>query len=126
MRLLPPFEYRDWAHLMKKSYMIITDSGGLQEEAPSLGKPVLLAREKTERPEAIQAGTVKLVGSDPALIEGSVNQLLDDPREYEAMSRASNPYGDGKASERIVGCLLQYFGLRQDRPLEFETSSCGW
>ncbi|NPV69731.1 MAG: UDP-N-acetylglucosamine 2-epimerase (non-hydrolyzing) [Firmicutes bacterium] len=126
VRLLPPFEYRDWAHLMKRCYMIITDSGGLQEEAPSLGKPVLLAREKTERPEAIQAGTVRLVGSDQGLIERAVGELLDDPRKYEAMSRASNPYGDGKASERIAGSLLQFFGLRQDRPLEFGTSTRGW
>ncbi|MCR4397662.1 MAG: UDP-N-acetylglucosamine 2-epimerase (non-hydrolyzing) [Firmicutes bacterium] len=119
VHLFAPFEYVDWAHLMKRSHLIVTDSGGLQEEAPSLGKPVLLAREKTERPEALRAGTVRLVGSDPAAIVDSVNELLDDPSSYERMSRASNPYGDGRAAERVVGALLHYLGLSDEMPAEF-------
>jgi UDP-N-acetylglucosamine 2-epimerase (non-hydrolysing) len=92
---------------MKRSYLILTDSGGLQEEAPSLGKPVLVLREVTERPEAVEAGTVQIVGINPKKIIERTLELLDDEREYERMSKAVNPYGDGKASERIVGRLLK-------------------
>ncbi|MGE5543130.1 MAG: non-hydrolyzing UDP-N-acetylglucosamine 2-epimerase [Bacillota bacterium] len=119
VRLFGPFDYTEWAHLMKRCYLIITDSGGLQEEAPSLGKPVLLARAKTERPEAVEAGTVRLVGSDPDLIADSVIELVEDRDSYERMSRASNPFGDGRASERTVGALLYHFGITGDRPEEF-------
>ena len=87
---------------MDKSYMVITDSGGIQEEAPSLGKPVLVMRDVTERPEAVRAGTVKLVGTDKSVIVDECKQLLDDKDVYAIMSRAHNPYGDGMASGRIV------------------------
>lgn len=91
--------------LMKKSYLILTDSGGIQEEAPALGKPVLVMRETTERPEAVDAGTVKLVGTDKGLIVDEVSSLLNDDDAYQKMSTAHNPYGDGKASKRIVSHL---------------------
>ena len=86
--------------------MIVTDSGGIQEEAPSLGKPVLVTREVTERPEAVEAGTVKLVGTNPDWIVNELTSLLDDPDAYAAMARVHNPYGDGRASERIVANLI--------------------
>ena len=92
---------------MKRSHLIITDSGGVQEEAPSLGKPVLVPREVTERPEAVDAGTVRLVGTDEQRIVSEANVLLRDALRYEAMSRAHNPYGDGKAAERIVNILTK-------------------
>ena len=88
--------------MMDKSYFIITDSGGVQEEAPSLGKPVLVMRETTERPEAVEAETVKLVGTNKKMIIEEAQKLIDDKAEYEKMSKAHNPYGDGKACERIV------------------------
>ena len=99
--------------------MILTDSGGLQEEAPSLGKPVLVLRNETERPEAVKAGTVKLAGTNEVKIVELAIQLLDDENEYSKMSKAVNPYGDGRASERIVQALLYYFGLRSQKPEEF-------
>jgi len=92
---------------MKRSYLVLTDSGGIQEEAPGLGKPVLALREKTERPEAVEAGTVKLVGTDKERILSELRTLVEDPEAYEGMARAVNPYGDGKAAERIVGILLK-------------------
>jgi UDP-N-acetylglucosamine 2-epimerase (non-hydrolysing) len=104
--LLEPLDYLPMVHLMKASYLILTDSGGLQEEAPGLGKPVLVMRETTERPEGVAAGTVKLVGTDTAKIINEVNVLLDDGSSYLRMAQAVNPYGDGKASQRIVECLL--------------------
>ena len=91
--------------MMNKSYFIITDSGGVQEEAPSLGKPVLVMRDTTERPEALEAGTVKLVGTNPQVIIKEAQKLLDDENEYNTMSKAHNPYGDGKACERIVNFI---------------------
>ncbi|MGB8645932.1 MAG: UDP-N-acetylglucosamine 2-epimerase (non-hydrolyzing) [Anaerolineae bacterium] len=103
--LTAPMDYLSLAHLMKRARIVITDSGGLQEEAPSLGKPVLVLRDVTERPEAVQAGTVKLVGTDRARIVAETERLLNDTAEYEQMARAVNPYGDGHASERIVGFL---------------------
>ena len=103
--LIPPLEYLPFIFLMKKSYLILTDSGGVQEEAPSLGKPVLVMRDTTERPEAVTAGTVKLVGANSEKIIANVSELLDEPGIYRRMSQASNPYGDGKASERIVEFL---------------------
>ena len=87
---------------MQQAYLILTDSGGIQEEAPSLGKPVLVMRDSTERPEAVKAGTVKLVGTDIELITKTTNLLLDDHKQYQIMSAAHNPYGDGKAAARIV------------------------
>jgi len=103
--LIPPIDYLPFVYLMQHSYLILTDSGGVQEEAPSLGKPVLVMRNTTERPEAIEAGTVKLVGTDHKAIVENVNLLLNDRSVYERMAEAHNPYGDGKACERIVGCI---------------------
>ena len=103
--LLEPLDYLPFVYLMDKSYLILTDSGGIQEEAPSLGKPVLVMRDTTERPEAVEAGTVALVGTDADRIFETANQLLDDANEYETMSRAHNPYGDGKAANRIAEVL---------------------
>jgi UDP-N-acetylglucosamine 2-epimerase (non-hydrolysing) len=99
--LVEPMDYVPFVELMRRSYLILTDSGGIQEEGPSLGKPVLVLREKTERPEAVAAGTVKLVGTDVERIVSEATRLLDDPVEYERMSRIHNPYGDGHACERI-------------------------
>ena len=93
---------------MDRAHIVLTDSGGVQEEAPSLGKPVLVMRDTTERPEAVEAGTVKLVGTDVDAIVGEVTRLLTDPREYERMSFAHNPYGDGAASGRIVEGLVAW------------------
>ncbi len=104
--LLPPLDYRPLVHLMKHASLILTDSGGIQEEAPSLGVPTLVLRERTERQEGITAGTLKLVGTDPKLILSEAQQLLDDPDAHAAMARAVNPYGDGHAAERIVSALL--------------------
>ncbi|WP_312326628.1 UDP-N-acetylglucosamine 2-epimerase (non-hydrolyzing) [Stenotrophomonas sp.] len=105
VHLIEPQEYLPFVYLMSRSHIIVTDSGGIQEEAPSLGKPVLVMRDTTERPEAVQAGTVRLVGTDSARITEEVSRLLDDPAAYEAMGRAHNPYGDGKASERIAAII---------------------
>ena len=101
LHLVQPIDYLPFVHLMNRSYLIITDSGGIQEEAPSLGKPVLVMRETTERPEAVTAGTVRLVGVNEDRIVEEAQRLLDDPRWYESMSAAHNPYGDGRAAERI-------------------------
>lgn len=103
--LIEPQDYLPFVYLMDRSYFIITDSGGVQEEAPSLGKPVLVMRDTTERPEAVEAGTVKLVGTDQARIVAEANHLLDTPEAYQAMSRAHNPYGDGTAALRIRDAL---------------------
>ena len=103
--LIDPQEYLQFYFMMEQSYLILTDSGGIQEEAPSLGKPVLVMRETTERPEAVDAGTVKLIALDEKLISESVTKLIDDQIEYKKMSQAHNPYGDGKACERIIKTL---------------------
>lgn len=105
MFFIEPLEYLSFVYLMEKSTIVLTDSGGIQEEAPGLGKPVLVMRDTTERPEALDAGTVKLVGTDYDKIVNEVSLLLDDPAAYEKMSKAVNPYGDGKACGRIVGRL---------------------
>lgn len=102
VHLIEPVEYADFVHLMNRAHHVITDSGGIQEEAPSLGKPVLVMRRATERPEAVEAGTVRLVGTDAEAIVAESTRLLDDGAAYAEMSRAHNPYGDGKASRRIV------------------------
>ena len=104
--LLPPLDYLPLVNLMRRSTLVLTDSGGLQEEAPGLGVPVLVMRQVTERPEGVQAGTVRLVGSDQALIVSETRRLLDDPAAYAAMAQAVNPYGDGKAAGRIVNAIL--------------------
>lgn len=115
IHLMCPLDYESFIQLMNKSFIILTDSGGIQEEAPSLGKPVLVMRNVTERPEAIEAGTVKLVGTDKSLIVSEVQNLLDDEVEYERIAKAVNPYGDGKAAKRIVNCLLG-FPFEEFRP----------
>ena len=102
---IEPLEYLSFVFLMEKSTIVLTDSGGIQEEAPGLGKPVLVMRDTTERPEALDAGTVKLVGTDYDKIVGEVSRLLDDTAYYEQMSQAVNPYGDGKACQRIVNFI---------------------
>ena len=107
IRLIEPLDVLDFHNFMSRSYLILTDSGGIQEEAPSLGKPVLVMRDTTERPEGIEAGTLRLVGTEEATIYREFTRLLEDKRAYETMSRASNPYGDGHASERIAD-ILQY------------------
>lgn len=99
---------------MRRAYILLTDSGGIQEEGPSLGKPVLVMRNKTERPEAVAAGTVKLVGTDPELIVGEASLLLDDADEYLRRSRVHNPYGDGQASRRIGIAIRQFFRNQND------------
>nr|WP_237067329.1 UDP-N-acetylglucosamine 2-epimerase (non-hydrolyzing) [Microbulbifer guangxiensis] len=106
VHLIEPLTYLPFVYLMNQSYLILTDSGGIQEEAPSLGKPVVVMRDTTERMEAVAAGTVKLVGTDVEKIVGAVRSLLDDENEYQAMSRAHNPYGDGFACEKIVEGIL--------------------
>jgi UDP-N-acetylglucosamine 2-epimerase len=105
--LLPPVDYLTLAYLLKHCYLVLTDSGGLQEEAPSLGKPVLVLRVATERPEAIEAGTARIVGTNKQTIVRETNRLLDDADAYAAMARAVNPFGDGHAAERIVEALLE-------------------
>lgn len=107
IHLIAPLEYAPFANLMKKSHIIMSDSGGVQEEAPSLGKPVLVLRSTTERPEAVEYGTVKLVGTDTEKIVSEVQKLLDDPQEYKKMSEAINPYGDGLACKRIADILSE-------------------
>lgn len=107
--LIEPLQYESFIYLMNKSYFIITDSGGVQEEAPSLGKPVLVMRDTTERPEALEAGTVKLVGTNAQKIIEEAQKLLNDKSEYEKMSKAHNPYGDGKACSKIVDFIVKSF-----------------
>ena len=106
VHLIDPLDYLPFVYLMDRSHIILTDSGGIQEEAPSLGKPVLVMRDTTERPEAIDEGTVRLVGTNATNIVREVRNLLDSEAEYKAMSRAHNPYGDGFASGRIVKAIL--------------------
>ncbi len=110
MHLIDPLEYKAFADLMAASFLILTDSGGIQEEAPSLGKPVLVLRDETERPEAVEAGTVKLTGRHQAAIVGAARELLDSPAAYARMAKAVNPYGDGKAAGRIVARIREILG----------------
>src|SRR5690606_17803457 len=105
VHLIEPLDYLPFVYLMNRAHIILTDSGGIQEEAPSLGKPVLVMRDTTERPEAVEAGTVKLVGTEVSAISDNLNLLLTDQEAYTAMSRAHNPYGDGKACQRIAQAL---------------------
>ena len=109
MFFIEPLEYLSFVYLMEKSFLVLTDSGGIQEEAPGLGKPVLVMRDTTERPEALDAGTVKLVGTDYDRIVAEVSALLEDREYYNHMSKAVNPYGDGKACERIIGTFNEIF-----------------
>jgi len=117
--LCEPPDYFGFVRWMRDAYLIVTDSGGIQEEAPTLGKPVLVLRDKTERPEAVLAGVVKVIGTDEERIVAEVSRLLTDERAYLTMQRPVNPYGDGKAAERIKQAILHFFGL-SDRPEEFQ------
>ena len=119
VKLIEPLDAVDMHRLMAKSYMVMTDSGGLQEEAPALGKPVLVLRRETERPEAVEAGTVVLAGTEREKIELLAAKLLTDSAEYEKMARAVNPYGDGRACPRIADAICYAFGLSDRRPEEF-------
>ncbi|MBR0620606.1 UDP-N-acetylglucosamine 2-epimerase (non-hydrolyzing) [Bacillus pumilus] len=119
VHLIEPLEVVDFHNFAAASHFILTDSGGVQEEAPSLGKPVLVLRDTTERPEGVKAGTLKLAGTDEETIYKMAKELLVDQKEYDNMSKASNPYGDGQASRRIVEELLHRFGLSEEKPAPF-------
>ncbi|GFZ31260.1 putative UDP-N-acetylglucosamine 2-epimerase [Clostridium zeae] len=119
IHLLPPLDTKQTHNLINKSFMVMTDSGGLQEEAPHLGKPVLVLRDVTERPEAVEAGTVKLVGTDVDVIVREASALINDDEAYNEMSKSINPYGDGKASQRIVKAILKYFNITSEEVEEF-------
>jgi UDP-N-acetylglucosamine 2-epimerase (non-hydrolysing) len=121
--LMQPLNYPDFINLIAACYAVITDSGGLQEEAPALGKPVLVLRDVTERPEAVTSGTVKLVGTQTKDIVAAAAKIFGSAKAYKAMAAAVNPYGDGKASERIVGTLLKQFGFSKQRVKEFTPRS---
>ena len=120
VHLIDPLYYEPFANLMHRSYLILTDSGGVQEEAPALGKPVLVLRDTTERPEAVTAGTVKLIGTDCERVYAEARQLLTDKKEYSRMAESCNPYGDGKASGRIIQAILYHYGRAAARPDEFK------
>lgn len=119
VHLLKPLDYLSFVKIMEKSYFIVTDSGGLQEEAPSLGKPVLVLRKVTERPEAVRAGTVRVIGTKKEDIIREIKNLLENEEDYMRMSHSINPYGDGRASERIISTLRYYFKKDLERPRDF-------
>lgn len=119
IHLIEPVEYTTLIRLMRASTLILTDSGGIQEEAPSLGKPVLVLRKTTERPEGVHAGVAKLVGTDQSVIVSEASRLLSDSGAYRAMSQVASPYGDGRAAERIVAAIRHRFGLDANRPRDF-------
>ena len=116
VRLIDPLDYEPFANLLARSYLVLTDSGGVQEEAPALGKPVLVLRDTTERPEAVAAGTVKLIGTDKERVYKEAQLLLADSVEYDRMAMACNPYGDGQASKRIVENILWKYGFLTEKP----------
>lgn len=120
VHLIDPLDYEPFANLMHRAHLILTDSGGVQEEAPALGKPVLVLRDTTERPEAVGAGTVKLIGTDRERVYEEAKKLLVDSAEYSRMAESVNPYGDGKAAARIIQAILYHYGLADDRPDVFE------
>lgn len=120
VHLIDPLDYEPFANLMHKAHLILTDSGGVQEEAPALGKPVLVLRDTTERPEAVDAGTVKLIGTDRECVYEETKKLLTDEAEYSRMAESVNPYGDGKAAARIIQAILYHYGLADGRPDVFE------
>jgi len=117
--LLPPLNYLDFSNLIKRCSFVVTDSGGLQEESPSLGKPVLVLRKVTERPEAVKASAAKVIGTEKAKIIQEVSKLLNDTRLYKKMATAVNPYGDGRASKRIVDAILYFFNFKKAKPKSF-------
>lgn len=120
IHLIEPLDVLDFHNLIDRSYFIMSDSGGVQEEAPALKKPVLVLRDTTERPEGVQAGTLKLVGTHYDRVKNEMEQLLNDPKEYQSMAQAKNPYGDGQASQRICAALRYYFQQTKKRPLDFK------
>jgi UDP-N-acetylglucosamine 2-epimerase (non-hydrolysing) len=120
IHLIEPLDVRDFQNFAARSYLILTDSGGVQEEAPSLGVPVLVLRETTERPEGVEAGTLKLVGTDETIVYEAVKELLTDKKAYKKMSHAANPYGDGKASGRILAAIAYAFNQSEELPSSFE------
>jgi UDP-N-acetylglucosamine 2-epimerase (non-hydrolysing) len=119
VKLIEPLEYQSFVNLMNKSHLVLTDSGGLQEEAPALGKPVLVLRENTERPEAVSAGTVKLVGTTRERVYATTRELLTNKIAYNRMAQAVNPYGDGQASRRILKVLHYFWGWEKERPQSY-------
>jgi UDP-N-acetylglucosamine 2-epimerase (non-hydrolysing) len=119
VHLIEPMDYEPFINLISRSYLVLSDSGGIQEEAPSLGKPVLVLRNTTERPEAVDAGTVRLIGTGREAVALETRRLLDNEAFYERMANAVNPYGDGQASERIVRAIRFKFGFSGERPGEF-------
>ncbi|MFA7215148.1 MAG: UDP-N-acetylglucosamine 2-epimerase (non-hydrolyzing) [Bacillota bacterium] len=123
IHLIEPLDYLPFANLMGRCFMVMTDSGGIQEEAPSLGKPVLVLREVTERPEAVQAGTVRLAGVKREDVFKAASELLESDDLYNKMAQAVNPYGDGRASQRIVDSLLYFFGINQNSPKDFRPTT---
>ncbi|WP_308858097.1 non-hydrolyzing UDP-N-acetylglucosamine 2-epimerase [Paenibacillus sp. R14(2021)] len=123
IKLIEPLDVFEMHNFFPHTYMIMTDSGGIQEEAPSFGLPTLVLRDTTERPEGIEAGTLELVGTDEAVVYDRAHALLSDPQLYARMSQAANPYGDGQASVRIVQAILHHFGRRAERPISFTQRS---
>lgn len=120
VHLIDPLDYEPFANVMHRASLILTDSGGVQEEAPALGKPVLVLRDTTERPEAVAAGTVKLIGTDCERVYEEARRLLTDEKEYSRMAESVNPYGDGQAARRIIQAILYHYGLAEERPERFQ------
>ncbi|NLI89412.1 MAG: UDP-N-acetylglucosamine 2-epimerase (non-hydrolyzing) [Epulopiscium sp.] len=120
VHLIEPLDMKDMHNLMKRSYLVLTDSGGLQEEVPSLGKPVIVLRNVTERPEGVDAGTLKMAGTDEEKVYSVTKNLLTNEEEYKQMAQARNPFGDGEASARIVEAIKYHFGQRSDRPEDYK------
>ncbi|MGV3234576.1 non-hydrolyzing UDP-N-acetylglucosamine 2-epimerase [Latilactobacillus curvatus] len=120
IHLIDPLDVVDFHNLSARSFFIMSDSGGVQEEAPSLGKPVLVLRDTTERPEGVEAGTLKLVGTQPEQVHDAMVELLDDQAVYDAMAHAKNPYGDGQASQRILDAIAYHFGQSKEKPEAFK------
>jgi UDP-N-acetylglucosamine 2-epimerase (non-hydrolysing) len=123
VRLVEPMDVVDFHNVLARSHIVLTDSGGIQEEAPSLGKPVIVLRDTTERPEGIAAGTLKLAGTQEATVFGIIDEILTDQAEYEKMSRAKNPYGDGMASVRIANAIAERFPREKGPRLNHERHS---
>ncbi len=119
VHLIEPLDYEPFANLMHRSTLVLTDSGGVQEEAPALGKPVLVLRDTTERPEAVKAGTVLLVGTEEERVYSEAKKLLTDEKAYAQMAEAKSPYGDGAAARRIVEAILYRYGKRETPPVPF-------
>ena len=125
IKLIEPMGYQEFVRLLDSSHLVLTDSGGIQEETPALGKPVLVLRNTTERPEAVEAGTSLLVGTNAARVLEAAETLLHDEEAYRAMAHAENPYGDGRAAERVVAALRFHFGRATERPTPFTPRLAG-